>query len=47
MLLVPGVHKDHRVTVRKDRGTFHGDTLQESHSGSMWDAGFAGPWALG
>lgn len=50
MLLVPGVHKDHRgslVTVRKDGSTFHGDTLPEPHSGSMWNAGFAGPWALG
>lgn len=28
-------------------GTFHGDTPPQPHSGSVWNAGFAGPWALG
>lgn len=48
MLLVSGVHKDHRgslVTVRKDGGIFHGATLPEPHSG-VWNAGLASPWAL-
>lgn len=35
------------VTVRKDGGTFHGDTPSEPHSCSVWNVGFAGPWALG